>query len=184
MSVVPKINMSVVPKVNTDVHKRCEEVRDESQLKMFDKWTLGHTVQGVCAGGIILVFRNPVLALILFNIFHAIFEWYEVLYKNSNEYYGNMMINKIGDVLVFLAGSIVSATVVSMYFNKQNKIYNTYIVPICLLFLIYLFLYEFRSSSQYEGIGRYGKSTKTIDNAILFMISICTVLIISGVNRC
>jgi hypothetical protein len=38
-----KINMSVVPKINTDVHKRCEEVRDESQLKMFDIYTLGHT---------------------------------------------------------------------------------------------------------------------------------------------
>ena len=111
-------------------------------LKAFDSATISHLVSGLCAGAILPIFKNPIMIIIVLNIYHGLSEWYEVLYKNQDEDFDKIMINKYTDTAAFMIGIIVSGIITLLYLNQKNRlteIYIKYFIPIFLTYAIPIF---------------------------------------------
>lgn len=145
-------------------------------LKAFDSATISHLISGLCAGAILPIFKNPIMIIIVLNIYHGLSEWYEVLYKNQDEDFDKIMINKYTDTAAFMIGIIVSGIITILYLNQKNRlteIYIKYFIPIFLTIIFYMLYDELSSSAEYIGIPRYGKYTKHIKHTIFVLMAIC-----------
>ena len=60
------------------------------------------------------------MIIIVLNIYHGLSEWYEVLYKNQDEDFDKIMINKYTDTAAFMIGIIVSGIITILYLNQKN----------------------------------------------------------------